>query len=127
MFIDYTATREPDGSGDSHIDHGIQPPKRVPQVESDESDSMSGVSRETQLHRYQFEWAITSLPVPTADIGRWREFFGSVLARETFTIDIFGTQASPDNPITASLVKGTWNETRIGPGYYRYSFRVLER
>lgn len=127
MFIDYTATRELVGSGDDKLETGIRQPKRVPAVESTESAGMSGVNRETQLNRYEFHWRIVTVPVPIANLTRWQEFYGSVLAGETFSIDIFGTEAAPDNVETASLVKGTWDEVRLSPLYYQFSFEVLIR
>lgn len=127
MFIDYTATRELVGSGADKLETKIRPPKRLTDIEKDGSVSLSGVGRETQLHRYEFRWQIKTVPVPIANLPRWREFHGSTLADETFSIDIFGTEASPDNVITASVVDGTWVETRLSPIYYQFEFEIIER
>lgn len=126
MFIDYTATRETVGSGDDEIETSGTA-TRVPLEETSESVSMSGVGREYQLDRLEHKWSIQTIPVPLADLPRWREFAASVVAGELFTIDIWGTKASPDDPISVSYIKGTFRETRLFHTHMQFSFEVLER
>lgn len=127
MFIDYTATRNLVGSGLDELEAKIEPAKRRIKTTSAESVSDSGVEREVQLSRYDVQWFIKTNPVPIANDDRWREFWESVLAGETFTIDINGTKASPDDPITASMLKDSFDAVRRSPGYWQYSFTIVER
>lgn len=127
MFIDYTATRELVGSGLDEIDSDNSAANRRLDIKSSESISMSGVGRETQLDRIDRIWSVTSIPSPEADWARWREFGSSTAAGETFSIDLFGTKASPDNVMTVSVVKGTFKESRIAKQYIVFSFDVVER
>lgn len=127
MFIQYTATRQLVGSGSAEIETDTQAQERLQIEESEESVSMSGVGRESQLDRLDFEWQFTTIPVPEADLPRWREFAASVANGETFTIDIDGTQAAPVSVISASYVKGSYRENRFSKAYLTISFRILER
>lgn len=128
MFIDYTATRELVGSGLDEIEcdfsvGGDRVQKRI----GGESTSMSGVGREFQLERLEYTWTFSTVPIAIADLPRWREFAASVANGETFTIDIDGTKAAPDNPITVSMKDGSYKENRAYKGYLIFSFTVLER
>lgn len=127
MFIDYTATRNLVGSGLAELETKIEPKRRKLKVESTESVGMSGVNREVQMDRYDVEWMVKTVHVPIATEARWLEFAESVLAGETFTIDLDGTKAVPVDPITASMVKGTFDRVRVGPGHFKYSFSIVER
>lgn len=127
MFIEYTATRELVGSGDAEIEVAVSNINRMMQVEGSESVSISGESRESQLDRLEFRWPIVTVPVHIDNLPRWREFAASVANGETFTFDAHGTEASADNPITASMIRGSFKESRIGGPYVQFSFEVLER
>lgn len=127
MYIDYTATRELVGSGLAELETDIERGDRTMDESIEESVSLSGVGRETQLDRYEYKLSIKTVPVPVADLARWREFQASVLAGETFSLDLWGTKAVPDSVITVSMVKGSFKETRHSPLYYQFDFQVLER
>lgn len=127
MFIDYTATRNLVGSGLDELETKIEPAKREIKTKSSESVSDDGVNREVILSRYDIEWPIKTVPVPIANHPRWQEFWESTIASETFSIDINGTKAAPDNVITASVVKDSFDAVRLSPTYWQYTFRIVER
>lgn len=127
MFIDYTATRNLVGSGLDELETKVEPAKREIKTKSTESVSDDGVNREVLLSRYDIEWPIKTVPVPIADHPRWQEFEESTIAGETFSIDINGTKAAPDNVITASVVKDSFDAVRLSPTYWQYTFRIVER
>ena len=127
MFIDYTATRELVGSGLDEIDTDCSEANRIAIEKTSESVSISGVGREVQFDRLEHKWSITTVPIAVAELARWREFSASVVAGETFTLDVFGSKAVPDNAITVSYVKGSYKETRFSKLYVSFSFDALER
>lgn len=127
MYIDYTATRELVGSGLDELETGIELGDRSTTEKTSESVSLSGAGRESQLDRYEFTYSIKTVPVPIADLARWREFHASVLNGETFSLDLWGTKAAPDSVMTASYVPNTFKETRLSNLYYQFSFKVLQR
>jgi hypothetical protein len=132
MYIDYTATRELYGSGQDELEFDIQTGKRKPIEDATESASMSKVNRETQFNSLEHKWLIRTVPQlransGVADLPRFREFAASVAGGETFTFDVWGTEASPDNAITGSYIKGSYDEVRVGPNHYQFAFEILER
>lgn len=127
MFIDYTATRDLVGSGLDELDFDAEVINQVRDEKTYESVSLSGVGRESQLDRIDKKWTIQTVPIPVADIPRWREFASSVANGELFTIDLFGTKAAPDNPISASYVPKTFKESRSFKQYITFTFDVIER
>lgn len=127
MFIDYTATRELVGSGLDEIEASASIENPDMRSEGADFSSMSGVNRESTLHRLEFVIAVTTVPITTATKDRWREFAASVGNGETFTFDAYGTKAAPDNPITVSMVRNSYKQQRLGGQYVQYSFEVLER
>lgn len=132
MYIDYTATRETVGSGIAELEFGIETGPRRPIEDVSESASMSKVNRETQFNSLEHKWLIKTVPQlasngGVADLARWREFAASVAGGEPFEFDVWGTKAAPDNAINGSYVKGSFNEVRVGPLHYQFSFEILER
>jgi hypothetical protein len=131
MFLDYVATRELVGSGNEEIETSASMIDRIPIVDQSTSVSMSKVGRESQFNSLEHKWSITTIPFlvengGVADLARWREFQGSSANDEPFTFDAFGTKASPDNAISAVLVKSTYRENRTSNLYMTISFEVLE-
>jgi len=127
MYIDYTETRNLVGSGVSELDFKAEPSRRKVNTVSAESVSDSGVNREVQLSRYDIEWSVKTVPLPDSNNDRWLEFEESVLAGETFTCDIHGTKAAPDNAVTMSMKKNSFVATRLSPAWWSYSFTVIDR
>jgi len=59
------------------------------------------------------------------DIPQWKEFIASVAARETFTLDLYGTLAVPDEPLTVVLESEEHRPARVGTlRRYQYTLRV---
>ena len=56
-------------------------------------------------------------------IAQLEELFSSVAAGETFSIDPYGTIASPDNPVTV-IIDGPARPTRLTQTEFAYSGRV---
>lgn len=73
----------------------------TPKIESQES--LSGV-QESLFIRNDEEWNIQTDFIDETEWQQWLEFFRSVSAREPFLIDVYGTQAVPDNPVNAFIV-----------------------
>lgn len=68
-----------------------------------QSISLSG-KRETIFHRRTVGYAVrTGVIDGDLAFGQWREFFASVMGGEAFTIDLYGSIASPVDPVTAYL------------------------
>jgi len=89
-----------------------------------QSESLNGTRETLRYYGSEF-YDITVNEIEHADLPLWREFIESVDGGETFTIDIYGTEASPDNPVTATLESNYYAEQRIQTTlYYNISFRV---
>ena len=127
MFIDYTATRETVGSGLDELDFDAEQINRSAVEITTESVSMSGAGREVLLDRLEHKWAVTTVPITVDDLPRWREFAASVVAGSLFTIDLFGSKATPDDPISVSYIKSSYKENRFSKLYITFSFEVIER
>lgn len=76
-----------------------------------ESLKFRGNSRETldgtpesYLYAIDQTWRIETDLIYAADVEDWREFFSSVIAKETFQVDFTGTIASPGTDIDVYLV-----------------------
>ena len=51
----------------------------------------------------------------------------SVCVAEAFTFDAYGPIASPDNPVSVRMVKGSATWQRLGASmFYRLSFKVIK-
>lgn len=75
--------------------------------------SLSGVS-EHYVHHRDVLWHFTTEPLPAAEYAQVREFLASVDGGEAFTIDPYGTTASPDAPFAAELESEGHRDDRHG-------------
>jgi hypothetical protein len=126
MFIQYTPLREVIG-GAGEIETGSFPLNRARKVYAEQSVSLSRQARETVGYGDEKTWDITTIPEELTTEPRWREFEASVQFGETFTIDLFGTQAAPVDPITVSMELKSFKESRPFPRQKVYKFAVVER
>lgn len=54
------------------------------------------------------------------------EFLDSVAAGETWTLDVYGTEAIPDDP-RAYIIQGDYAETRVDiTGFWQYNWQAVE-
>lgn len=128
-MVEYTAQRDL-ASGHSqgstyYIDFGASQLNRQVSRVAITNKSISGV-RETIHQRNEVKWDITATFIAAADLEDWREFIGSVSHGETFTIDLWGTYASPVETFTAVMDSDSWTETildNVG-NYFSISFTV---
>ena len=91
---------------------------------TEEVVSLSGKTQ-TRLHRVDEIYQFGSVPVDSASLqAQMTEFLRSVAGGELFIIDVYGTIASPVNPLTVRL-SGNYDITRLGTmAYLSYSFKV---
>ena len=86
---------------------------------------MGGGAPEVLLHRRETLIQITTGYISEAQIAQWREFLASVEGGETFTLDLLGTVAAPDDPVSAMLASEEYTEMRVGDSSsYQLSFSV---
>jgi len=77
-----------------------------------------GGSQETLLHRVDVSWQIVIGSINNAGLPAMREFLDSVYAGENFIIDIYGSVATANDPITVEPVPG-YQERRVdGANWY---------
>ena len=125
MFIQYTPKRSivaPPSGGVLEVDH--EPIANDRNLEGTQSVSSSGRAVETVLHRIEKFWQIRTAPIPRANYDQWQEFADSVAAGETFTLDLYGTQAAPADPQTVRLEFNSFREEPLGSMYFVFSFKV---
>jgi len=98
---------------------------RKVKVIRDAQQPMGGGAPEVLLHRRETLIQITTGYISEAQIAQWREFLASVEGGETFTLDLLGTVAAPDDPVSAMLASEEYTETRVGDSSsYQISFSV---
>jgi len=86
--------------------------------------SLSG-KRFTSLMRLDVFYSAKTVPTDDqSTIDNMREFLSSVAAGETFTIDLFGSVSTPDNPVTFKLDGDTGEDLNIIS--YSFSFKVVK-
>lgn len=123
MFIQYTPTRGLIGGSDGKLEADLQTYDRVPLIDAKQHKAMSGKSV-TVLRGTRQEYSLRTCPIDEAEEEKWEEFQLSVSAGEPFTIDITGTEASPDNPVTAKLEARSFKASRFQHKYRTFSFKV---
>lgn len=82
---------------------------------------------ETYLYAVEQTWRIQTDLIYAAAVPNWREFFSSVLAKETFQIDFTGTIASPGTDIDVYLVDDSIprNQRRGDNASYAFTVRKV--
>ena len=129
MFIEYTAKRSlrtgTTVNTTQSFEIDIQGDDRKPVVESKTVKSLSG-NQQTVFHRMEVTRAITLIPTKVEAVqDQIVEFLDSVVDGSSFSIDIYGTQASPDNPQTAVLSPLSYSApARIQRLFLQFSFSI---
>lgn len=114
------------GLGEAYtIDFGSRAIENSITAETNESITIGGVIESIFLRQNDF-WDVTSGLIARADKKYWDEFFGSVMAREIFSFDAYGTSGSPDNPINVTLDEVPKIQREAMSDYFRMSFKVRE-
>ncbi len=80
---------------------------------------------ETVLKRVDDSINMTIGYYDSTDVGQIEEFIKSVAGGETFTVDVDGTIATPDDPISVKLNGVSNSPQRVGPRTYALSFNVF--
>jgi len=91
----------------------------------DVQTALSG-SSETMLRRTDRVWTINTVLLAQSELKYWLEFLASVEGGETFTLDPYGTQYTPDDPVSVILHGGGYRPRRAGPMHYRLQFQARE-
>ena len=128
MYINWTPLRAlVNGTGsDGKLEIGISQEDRRSSKDIKEARALSGLT-ETILHRIDYETSIKSIPTDDTSIkNKFRELDASVAAGEVFTVDLYGTELEPIDPISVQMVSNTYNETRKGIRHFEFSFRIRE-
>jgi hypothetical protein len=88
-----------------------------------------GGRAESNLIRLDQEWEFRTLPIHQDDVGQWREIFASLAAGESFTLDPYGTLASPSGEqFQAELLTVQHVEARVGVSqYFTFDLKVRDR
>ncbi len=79
---------------------------------------------EAHLYALLQEWRITTDLIYAAAVPAWREFFSSVLVKETFQVDFTGTIASPGTDVDVILVETRIPRNQLRGDNARYTFTV---
>lgn len=88
-----------------------------------ENKSIGGIV-EAVLHYEEVAWQVKTAEITKANLPLWKEFFSSCAAREVFTFDAYGTIASPDNAVNATLIGSPKKERINNDDFFTYSFKV---
>ena len=111
-------------AGESYtIEFDAQVLQRSQKRQNHQRTAMGGRT-ETLRVRKEIYWDVPTDFILQADLPEWYEFLDSVDAGETFTLDPYGTVASPDDPLTVEL-EGNPSEPREGSiKIYKIQFRA---
>jgi hypothetical protein len=97
-------------------------PKSIGTVNTANSGKEWGV-----VDRIESGWQVTSHRITSAQRADWEEFFASVSSGETFTFDAEGSAATPDNPETVRLRRGSEGLKRIATtSEFNATFEVVK-
>lgn len=101
----------------SHVmDRGLNTEKK-------QATSISGI-KETIRYRKETFWDILTDFITEAEMVYWDEFVASVDGGESFTLDVYGSIATPDNPVSVTM-EGDPIVIRVGDAkLYQLSFKV---
>lgn len=97
-------------------------PKRVVR----EAQSLSG-RRVTRLMHRENEQSFQTPPFKDDALkAQMIEFLDSVAGGEAWTLDIYGTDADPDD-LRSYIIKGDYRESRVDiTGFWQYSWQAIE-
>lgn len=125
-FIQYTRKRRLLTGSDGKLD-GFELASYDENQKEDATNHapLDGSDGETVFFNERDEIALTVGMVHKNDLPKWREFKSSTAAGETFTFDAFGSELSPDNPITVRREIGGYKESRANgsPFHFNISLR----
>jgi len=126
----YTATRSVTGShvaGNNYaLDFSAGKLNRKSKT-TQKTHTARGGQSEALRYRQTITWDITTTRVTGPNIPLLREFLDSVDGGEAFTFDPYGTNATPDNPVSCKLESSGYSENRHGTtDSFRISFRVKQ-
>jgi len=99
---------------------------RSPQRMTREAQSLSG-RRMTRLMHRENNRSFQTPPFKDDSLkAQIIEFLDSVAAGETWTLDVYGTEAIPDDP-RAYIIQGDYAETRVDiTGFWQYNWQAVE-
>lgn len=123
-YINYTPTRSLIGGSDGKLHDNFQrfSARHKDSVVTTTSLDQSNIET-TYLGRAKFYLVTTSF-IDLSLWPKWEEFWHSVSGGELFTIDAYGFEFAPNNPISVRLVPNTWKESEPGPRHHVYEFQV---
>lgn len=104
--------------------------ERSVKVKRTDQQPMGGGAPEVLLQRREVFYDVMVLG-PNGELlteemmPQWREFLASVEGGESFTMDRYGSLASPDNPETVVMASTDYDEERVGSvRLYKIGFKV---
>ena len=80
---------------------------------------------ETILQRLDRTIGMTIGPYDSDDVAQIEEFIESVAGGESFTVDVYGTIAVPDAPLTVKLSDTSNSPQRQGPRTYTLGMSLI--
>lgn len=81
----------------------------------------------TLVESLEDSWRFQTSVIEAATRDLMREFLGSTVGGETFTLDPYGVSGTADSPFTAEMVSSRWGESRIQTtNYFQISFEVRQ-
>ena len=87
--------------------------------------SLNGTREVVKQDREDDNWTVATKRITTADLLELREFFYSVVGGETFTLDLYGTIAVPDDVQTMVMLSKKYAPKRIKTSdYFNFSFKA---
>lgn len=124
MFLSYTPLRNIVG-GLGEINHNLSKFLYSPKEDAVISKSMSGAVEGT-LKSIEDIFNVVTQPIPRGQIEKWREWYASTAAAETFVIDEVdeATKTAPVSPKTFYRVVNTYKEKQEGI-YFVVSFKIV--
>ena len=106
-----------------NFDFDISNASESPKTNRHTSRSLSGKEQST-FYSHDDIWSITSTIITkgSTEWNNFREFIYSVRGGETFTLDVFGTDISPDNPLVVIINNNSAGYNHVQIDLYRIGF-----
>lgn len=130
MNIEYTAQRtliSGHTAGTTYdFDVSVNRYDRSSKANVDESKSIDMSTVQRLYHGTEESYAIQTIAYKddSTIVAQMRELLDSVADGSTFAVDLYGTTATADDPITVTLIGSEYTETRVSMHYIQFAFEV---
>lgn len=125
-FLQYTRKRRLLAGSDGKLEFTLASYDVEQKEDVTHHKPLDGSDGETTFLGERDIYKLTAGMVHKDDLPKWREFKSSTAAGETLTFDAFGSELSPDDPLTVKREPNGYQERRVNNLFFDISI-ILSR